>query len=289
VPSHPYIRVSVELREVQRTLSPTEFAVLMSLGLRINERGECCPSIETLAADVRLAGRSVFRATQSLKARGLLTIISGGGRHQTNLYRLPRLFTYGTYQTMTPVSPLQIPLMPPNPDTSVTVRTNPDTGVIVSDSPDTNDGPTNHAIRTKNPDTSGTGNHDTSVTPSKTIRRMLRTTSLTTSKIKGGSKQSGEPDPLAPATDASHYLFQVTNRKRWPNPVQKGLFEACETEVGAERLKQAVDWALGSGIHNVKSMMTAARKGHARRTTTKAGGVDEPGQHAAERVVGDTE
>jgi len=67
-------------------------------------------------------------------------------------------------------------------------------------------------------------------------------------------------DPLQPSTPASKYYFEKANRKRWANKVQKEEFERCENEVGFDRMKNAIDWALTSGIHNPKSMITAARK-----------------------------
>ncbi len=68
-------------------------------------------------------------------------------------------------------------------------------------------------------------------------------------------------DLLQPSTPASKYLFEKTSRKRWANKLQREEFEKCEEEVGFAKMKDAIDWALTSGIHNIKSMMTAARKG----------------------------
>jgi len=62
-------------------------------------------------------------------------------------------------------------------------------------------------------------------------------------------------------TEASRYLFEKTGRKRWANVLQKEEFEKTEAEVGTERMIQAIDWALVSGISNIKSILTAARKG----------------------------
>lgn len=75
------------------------------------------------------------------------------------------------------------------------------------------------------------------------------------------SEQESKPIYGA-ATEASRYLFSKTGRKRWPNLVQKEKFEKCEAEVGHEDMKWGIDWALTSGISNIKSMMTAARKRH---------------------------
>lgn len=73
-------------------------------------------------------------------------------------------------------------------------------------------------------------------------------------------KDSSPPDTLAPVTPASKYLFENTKRKRWPNLVQKGQFEQVEADVGFDRMKDAIDWALTSGISNIKSILTAAKR-----------------------------
>jgi len=74
-------------------------------------------------------------------------------------------------------------------------------------------------------------------------------------------------DPLAALTPASKYLFEKTSRKRWKNLVQKEEFEKVEAQVGEARMKEAIDWALLSGISNIKSILTAAKKGGRRDTT----------------------
>jgi len=43
--------------------------------------------------------------------------------------------------------------------------------------------------------------------------------------------------------------------------VQKEEFEKVEAQVGEGRMKEAIDWALLSGISNIKSILTAAKKG----------------------------
>jgi phage replication O-like protein O len=69
------------------------------------------------------------------------------------------------------------------------------------------------------------------------------------------------PSPyLGAGTPASKYLFEKTGRKRWQNLVQKEQFEKAESEVGEARMKEAVNWALTSGISNIKSIITAARR-----------------------------
>jgi len=79
----------------------------------------------------------------------------------------------------------------------------------------------------------------------------------TSTKVEGDKS----PDSLAAQTPASRYLFEKTGRKRWKNLVQKEEFEKVEAQVGEARMKEAIDWALLSGISNVKSILTAAKKG----------------------------
>jgi hypothetical protein len=81
--------------------------------------------------------------------------------------------------------------------------------------------------------------------------------------------------PLQPQTPGTKYLFEKTNRKRWQNLVQKEMFEATEAEVGESRMIEAINWALGSGINNVKSICTAAKKGSNHGTKPSA---NNPGQ-----------
>ena len=75
------------------------------------------------------------------------------------------------------------------------------------------------------------------------------------------AKKKGANAPfLGAQTEASMYLFNKTGRKHWANLVQKEEFERAEAEVGPGRMKEAIDWALLSGIPNIKSIVTAARK-----------------------------
>jgi len=93
----------------------------------------------------------------------------------------------------------------------------------------------------------------------------------TIQKIGGPS-----PQGLGAQTPASKYLFEKTGRKRWQNLVQKEQFEKAEFEVGEARMKEAIDWALTSGISNIKSIITAARreKHGEPRADTRARGAD---------------
>ena len=90
------------------------------------------------------------------------------------------------------------------------------------------------------------------------------------------SKEEGRHSPqLGPDTPASRYLFEQTGRKRWAFAVQKKEFEKAESEVGEARMKEAINWALTSGISNVKSIITAARKKHGQsRADTRPRGTD---------------
>lgn len=100
---------------------------------------------------------------------------------------------------------------------------------------------------------------------------------------KEAKKKGADAPFLGADTEASRYLFAKTGRKRWANLVQKEEFEKAESEAGPERMKRAVDWALLSGISNIKSMVTASRKhtgvierGH---RGADGGGIREPGRY----------
>lgn len=58
---------------------------------RANKKGECFPSVNTIARDLSLSKRTIFRALSELESHGLIekkprTRISGGS--SSNLYRL---------------------------------------------------------------------------------------------------------------------------------------------------------------------------------------------------------
>jgi len=105
-------------------------------------------------------------------------------------------------------------------------------------------------------DTSGVEKGD-SVTPTKEKRNISKEIS-TSYKEKEGANP---PDSLGAVTPASKYLFEKTHRKRWANEVQKEEFERSEAQVGFPGMKDAIDWALTSGIDNIKSIITAAKRG----------------------------
>jgi DNA-binding transcriptional ArsR family regulator len=62
--------------------------VLIILANRANDSRECWPSMPSLIEDTGLSERSIQDATRSLSDAGLLEIERGGGRKNTNLYRL---------------------------------------------------------------------------------------------------------------------------------------------------------------------------------------------------------
>jgi len=113
-------------------------------------------------------------------------------------------------------------------------------------------------------------------------QRNIKETSST--KVEEGSKP---PDSLAPQTPISKYLFEKTSRKRWKNRVQKEEFEKVEAQVGEARMKEVVDWALLSGISNIKSILTAAKKGgsHAGREQGRGSDPHKRGAGKGFRVI----
>ena len=135
---------------------------------------------------------------------------------------------------------------------------------------------------------------DRSATLSEPSSKLLKKHKRNNIKKHTSTKVEGDksPDSLAAQTPASKYLIEKTGRKRWKNLVQKEEFEKVEGQVGEARMKEAIDWALLSGISNVKSMLTAAKKGGRH---DDAGKRPEPGRgspahrqdpHAAARAVG---
>ncbi|MBA7704170.1 hypothetical protein ES703_112971 [subsurface metagenome] len=125
-------------------------------------------------------------------------------------------------------------------------------------------------------------------TASIPMRQELKSDALLASSIENPSienltiensstkvEEGKSPDSLAAQTPAAKYLFEKTSRKRWKNLVQKEEFEKVEAQVGEARMKGAIDWALLSGISNIKSILTAAKKGGRRDT---AGREQPPGR-----------
>lgn len=92
------------------------------------------------------------------------------------------------------------------------------------------------------------------------IRSKVKESKVILLDTKVSNRHGDLKDELTPSTEASKYLFEKTGRKRWGNSVQKQAFENVEKEVGPQRVIEAVDWALLSGISNIKSILTAAKK-----------------------------
>lgn len=97
-------------------------------------------------------------------------------------------------------------------------------------------------------------------------------------EVKGGPSSQG----LVAQTPASKYLFEKTGRKRWQNLVQKEQFEKAEFAVGEERMKEAINWALTSGISNIKSIITAAKKGGSHHDAEATSPPQRPQTHRGE-------
>jgi len=122
----------------------------------------------------------------------------------------------------------------------------------------------------------------------------LSTENLSTENSSSKKKKKGAkaPDGLVATTPASKYLFEKTGRKRWGNLVQKEEFEKAEALVGEARMRSAIDWALLSGISNIKSIITAAKGGRRAGAESKASSeAGRPGAHrgdplAATRAAG---
>lgn len=63
-----------------------ELLVLLALADFANERGDCWPSVPTIAAKARMDERSARRILRKLEAKGWLTVTMGGGRHGCSRY-----------------------------------------------------------------------------------------------------------------------------------------------------------------------------------------------------------
>jgi hypothetical protein len=95
------------------------------------------------------------------------------------------------------------------------------------------------------------------------VKSLTKTTTETTdidTPISLILKANQSADFL-PRTESSKYFFAKTHRKRWSNSVQRDSFEAAEAQFGYTRMVGAIDWALLSGISNIKSIISAARNG----------------------------
>jgi hypothetical protein len=62
--------------------------VMLALADHADHEGECWPSVETIARKCRVGRRTVQRALDEAEAAGELVRVSGGGRGQSNRYRV---------------------------------------------------------------------------------------------------------------------------------------------------------------------------------------------------------
>jgi len=80
--------------------------VYLAICARADPRGQCHPSIETLAEDTRLSPRCVYECIDRLEASGAVVINHGGGRHKVNTYTLmlngERAFSVSSEKPCTP-------------------------------------------------------------------------------------------------------------------------------------------------------------------------------------------
>lgn len=74
------------------TATGTNHHVLLIIAQRYNEdAGYCFPSLDRIAFEAgRISRRTAQRAVRELVELGELEIVEGGGRHQTNHYKLPK-------------------------------------------------------------------------------------------------------------------------------------------------------------------------------------------------------
>jgi len=123
---------------------------------------------------------------------------------------------------------------------------------------------------------------DTSLAiPKESIKESIKETASSTKKQWTKVSSSS----LEANTDASKYLFSKTGRKRWQNQVQKEEFEKAEAEVGSERMIEAINWALLSGISNIKSIITAARRQKGGEAKEDRGTRERPRQERARPIT----
>jgi hypothetical protein len=62
--------------------------VLLALADYANDEGECWPRVDSIAAKARLTQRQTHNILRQLKADGVLTVHSGGGRGRSSHYKL---------------------------------------------------------------------------------------------------------------------------------------------------------------------------------------------------------
>jgi len=91
----------------ETTTSQSERLVLLSLADHTNDDGTCWPSISRIAKKSLLSERSLYRVLSSLKKQGKLEIVSGGGKHRTNTYRITLTPCQGNGHSQTLTKSLQ--------------------------------------------------------------------------------------------------------------------------------------------------------------------------------------
>jgi len=121
----------------------------------------------------------------------------------------------------------------------------------------------------------------TKVSSCAVTQKIKDTITKDTIQKKGGPSPQG----LGAQTPASKYLFEKTGRKRWQNLVQKEQFEKAESEVGEARMKEAIDWALTSGISNIKSIITTSRRKKGGEAKEDRGTGERPRQERAKPIT----
>ncbi len=94
-----FIKLSVDLREdgTLKKLRGAPLSVFIALGMHIDGKGECYPSVETLSKRTGYTTRQVTRALNTLVALNLIsrTPTYFDGRQSSNTYRVLRYFSFG--------------------------------------------------------------------------------------------------------------------------------------------------------------------------------------------------
>lgn len=75
-------------------LGPTARAVCCALATYMDAKGECWPSVATLAAVLRRDRRTIQRALGAIEAAGFVTVKRGGGRGVSSTYTAARVPPY---------------------------------------------------------------------------------------------------------------------------------------------------------------------------------------------------
>ena len=89
-------------------------------------------------------------------------------------------------------------------------------------------------------------------------------------------KKGKKKAPEHSLTEGQKYWLTQFEMKRFPTFKQKDAVAALESEVGIQKLKQAIDWGARNNIRRFDSIATAARRKEIK------GGFREPGRHPEE-------